>query len=87
MGSSELVGVVRSLSGLIDDWVAFQRWYRQVPGIAVGIGVGDEVVLATGHGMADLERGLPVTATTRFRIASHSKVFTTTAIMQLAISG
>ena len=87
MGSSELVGVVRSLSGLIDDWVAFQRWYRQVPGIAVGIGVGDEVVLATGHGMADLERGLPVTATTRFRIASHSKVFTTTAIMQLVEQG
>ncbi len=87
MSTPDLAEVVRSLGGLIDDWVAFQRWYRQVPGIAVGIGVGDEVVFTTGHGLADVDRGLPATPTTRFRIASHSKVFTTTAIMQLVEQG
>lgn len=87
MKPSELADVVRSLDGLLNDWVGFQRWYRQVPGIAVGISVGDEIVFSAGHGLADVDSGLSVTPTTRFRIASHSKVFTATAVMRLVEQG
>lgn len=81
------VEAARSISGFVDRWIAFQRWYRQIPSVAVGLAVGDEVVLASGHGLADVERGVPATPTTRYRIASHSKVFTATAIMQLVEQG
>lgn len=87
MATSDPAAVVRSLSGFLDDWLAFQRWYKQVPGLAVGISVGDETVFTGSYGLADVAHGAPVTPTTRFRIASHSKVFTATAIMQLVEQG
>ena len=34
---------IRSLDGFLHDWLAFQRWYRQVPAVVVGLSVGDEV--------------------------------------------
>ncbi len=49
---------------------------------------GGEVLLAKGYGFADLEKGTPVSAhRTMFRIASVTKLFTWTAIMQLAERG
>ena len=78
---------IRSLDGFLHDWLAFQRWYRQVPAVVVGLSVGDEVVHTSSHGVADLQTGRPATASTRFRIASHSKVFTATAVMQLVEQG
>ncbi len=87
MSTADAATAVGSLSRFLDDWVAFQRWYRQVPALAVGISVGDEVVFTTAHGMADVERRVAATPSTRFRIASHSKLFTATAIMQLVEQG
>ncbi|MEO1055780.1 MAG: serine hydrolase domain-containing protein [Actinomycetota bacterium] len=87
MPSTDAASAVRSLSGFFDDWLAFQRWYRQVPALAVGIAVGDEVVFTAAHGVTDLDRRTPATPATRFRIASHSKLFTATAIMQLVEDG
>ena len=40
-----------------------------------------------GYGLADLEAGTPVTLDTRFRIASITKTFTATAILQLRDAG
>lgn len=87
MPTTDAVAAVRSLGRHLDDWLAFQRWYRQVPALAVGVSVGDEVVFTTAHGLADVEAGVAATTSTRFRIASHSKVFTATAIMQLVEAG
>ena len=78
---------LRSLSGFLDGWLAFQRWYRQVPSLAVGVSVGDETVFSGAYGLADVERSTPAGSGTRYRIASHSKVFTATAIMQLVEQG
>ena len=57
---------IRSLDGFLHDWLAFQRWYRQVPAVVVGLSVGDEVVHTSSHGVADLQTGRPATASTRF---------------------
>lgn len=78
---------VAELTALLDRWLSFHRWYRDLPSLAVGIGVGDDVVYATGHGLADPVEGLAATPETRYRIASHSKVFTATAVMQLVEAG
>jgi CubicO group peptidase (beta-lactamase class C family) len=70
-----------------DRWIAYQQERREVPGIAVTISHGDQVLLAQGYGYADLERQTPMTSRHIFRIASHSKTFTATAILQLLERG
>jgi len=46
-----------------------------------------KVVYAEGFGMADREKGIPVTTTTLFNIGSISKVYVATAIMLLVDDG
>jgi len=58
-----------------------------VPGIAVGIVHNDEVVLAKGYGIANINTGEKVNSSTNFGIASNSKAFTTTAIALLIDQG
>ena len=55
--------------------------------MVVGVVAGDDLVWARGFGHADVEAQRPMTPATRFRMASHSKLFTATAIMQLREQG
>jgi CubicO group peptidase (beta-lactamase class C family) len=48
---------------------------------------GGEVVLLKGYGLADVERGVPNSAATRFEMNSMTKMFTGVAILQLAAQG
>ena len=70
-----------------DEFIArvLKEW--RVPGVAVAVVVGDEVVLAEGYGYRDLEKRLPVTAQTLFPIASITKCFTATAAALLVDDG
>ena len=72
---------------LFSAWLDGQIEYRGLPGIAVGVVVGDELVWSRGYGYADVKAKKPMTADTRFRIASHSKLFTAISIMQLREQG
>lgn len=45
------------------------------------------IVLLKGYGLADVERGSPNTAATRFEMNSMTKMFTGAAILQLAAQG
>src|SRR5215469_7879880 len=56
---------------------------RSLAGIAAGIVTDGRVVYAKGFGIADAERGVPITADTSFRIGSISKTFTAIGLMQL----
>ncbi len=56
----------------------------EMAGLAIGIVRGDEVVYAKGFGVKHLETREPVTPTSLFHLASVSKPFVATAIMQLA---
>jgi CubicO group peptidase (beta-lactamase class C family) len=58
-----------------------------VPGAAVAVIVGDEVVLAKGYGLKDVEKKLPMTADTLLAIGSSSKAFTTFALGTLVDEG
>jgi CubicO group peptidase (beta-lactamase class C family) len=85
--SSSTAEKLARITGVIDKWIAYQTFIREIPGVAVGISVGTDTVFGRGYGYANLDTRVPVTTTTRFRIASHSKVFTATAIMQLVADG
>jgi CubicO group peptidase (beta-lactamase class C family) len=56
---------------------------NKTPGAAVLVIRDGQVVLKKAYGMADVAANLPNTPTTRFLLASVTKTFTATAIMQL----
>ncbi len=53
-----------------------------IPGMAVAIVGPQGVIWSHGYGFANVEAGLPVTPDTPFMLASVTKVFTGTALMQ-----
>jgi CubicO group peptidase (beta-lactamase class C family) len=60
---------------------------HRLPGAAVGVVVGGELVWSAGVGFADLAAHRRSDASTLYRIASITKTFTGTAIMQLRAIG
>lgn len=76
------------LESFIDDYLAEQMEAHQVAGAAVSVVQNGQVILAKGYGYADVENQIPVNPDkTVFRIGSISKLFTWTAVMQLAEQG
>ena len=72
---------------VLETWIGSQMKYRNLPGMAVGIVYDQELVYAKGFGYADIQKKTPVTPRSLFRIASNTKTFTATAIMQLRDEG
>ncbi|MGH3147544.1 MAG: serine hydrolase domain-containing protein, partial [Rubrobacter sp.] len=70
----------------IDEYVEKEMEATRLPGVALGIVRGDEIVHLEGFGEAD-PSGRPVTPKTPFIIGSTSKSFTALAIMQLVEAG
>jgi CubicO group peptidase (beta-lactamase class C family) len=60
---------------------------RRLPGASAGVVVGDRLVWSGGYGFADIAARRPPDARTLYRIASITKTFTGTAIMQLRDEG
>lgn len=58
-----------------------------VPGASVVVIRDGQVVMRRAYGMADLERRIPATPETNYRLASVSKQFTAMAVMLLAKDG
>ncbi len=71
----------------ISSWLRFKYDREEIPGIAVAIAHKNKVILNEAYGYANLEKKEKLTADHFFRIASHSKTFTATAIMQLQEKG
>lgn len=57
------------------------------PGAAVRVSKAGVVVLKKGYGLADVERKVPATPDTVFRLASVTKAFTGTAVLMLVERG
>lgn len=79
----EVQGAIR----LFSAWLEGQLLHRHLPGVAVGVVLDQSLVWSRGFGHADVEKQLPMSPSTKFRMASHSKLFTATAIMQLREEG
>jgi D-alanyl-D-alanine carboxypeptidase len=72
---------------VLDAWITATVAQREQPGLSIGIVYDQDLIWAKGYGYAELERRVPATAATIYRIASISKLFTATAIMQLRDAG
>jgi CubicO group peptidase (beta-lactamase class C family) len=70
-----------------DSWLAFNQHYQRVPGVQAAVYADDGVVFSGAYGLADVENDVPLTDQHLFRIASHSKTFTGTAVLQLVEQG
>lgn len=71
----------------IDSWLQLRYEHSKDPGFVVCVSRKGQVLLNRAYGYADLEKKQKMTPQHIFRIASHSKTFTATAIMQLQENG
>ena len=69
----------------LDKFISGQVARHHIPGLAVAITRGDQIVFVRGYGEA--QHRVPVTGKTPFRIASLSKSFTAMAVLQLVEAG
>ncbi len=85
-GDQPAVKARASLDGF-GDFVAraIEEW--NVPGSAIAVVAGGEVVFAEGFGLRDVERQLPMTPDTLFAIGSTTKAFTATLLGTLVDEG
>lgn len=74
--SPEWAGAVAQSRQLVRASVAAQN----LPGLSVAVGVDGDIVWAEGFGWADIEKQVPVTPGTRFRVADASKALTSAAV-------
>jgi CubicO group peptidase (beta-lactamase class C family) len=70
-----------------DSWLAFNQRYQRIPGVQAAVFAGDAVAFSAAYGLADVEDQVELTENHLFRIASHSKTFTATAVFQLVEQG
>lgn len=78
---------LKSAVKYIDNWLEFNYKDSRLPGFVVAIQHEDNLLLNNAYGYADTVNKVPMKPIHVFRIASHSKTFTATAIMQLYEAG
>jgi len=78
---------VQAAERLFSAWMDGQMAYRGLPGVAVGVVHDQKLIWSKGFGYADVDKNVPMSADTRFRIASNSKLFAAIAILQLREAG
>ncbi len=72
--------------GKIDAYIQSRMQTASIPGLALGVVRGDQVVYLKGYGIAGPD-GRAVTPQTPFILGSTSKSFTALAVMQLVEAG
>src|SRR3712207_3306896 len=78
----------QEVGAFLDGFIAQQLEGYRIPGATISVVKDGEVLFARGYGQANVEKKEPVVADeTLFRIASTSKLFTSTAVMQLVDEG
>jgi CubicO group peptidase (beta-lactamase class C family) len=88
--TSPPVAQAKNIEGVTPELVGYFEAYMQaqhVPGLVFGVVKDGRLVLVRGLGVQDVEAKRPVTADSRFRIASMSKAFTAMAILMLRDQG
>ncbi len=72
---------------VFESWTQSQMAYSGQPGISVAVVKDQEIVWSRGFGYADVEGDVKASPETIYRIASITKLFTSTAMMQLRDKG
>jgi CubicO group peptidase (beta-lactamase class C family) len=74
---------VASNVDLLSAWIESQMAYRGQPGLSMGIVYDQHLLWSKGFGFANVERKVAATPQTIYRIASITKLFTATSVLQL----
>lgn len=75
----------QELETFLDKFFTQKMAELHIPGVAISVVKDGKSFFSKGYGYADLEQKVPVDPDrTLFRLASVSKLFATTAVMQLA---
>lgn len=82
-----VVAVLPQLEPFLREWIDTQRVMTGVPAVQVAVRLGSDLLFSYASGVTDTTTREPVTTAHAFRIASHSKTFTATLIMQLVERG
>ena len=85
-GEDRVASAKEALEGF-DEFVEEARKAWNAPGLAIGIVIDDQIVLAKGYGYRDLEAKKPVTTKTLFAIGSSTKAFTSLTLATLVDEG
>ncbi len=77
------VDVLREALAYVDSWLEYRVWKLRTPGAQVAVWFDGKIQFSKAYGVSNLDTRETLTTSHLFRIASHSKTFTATAIMQL----
>src|SRR3990167_11098260 len=72
---------------LIDAWLTYQSRFTDLAGLQICIRKKGEILLSKAYGVANLKTKRPLKTSDLFHIASHSKSFTSCAVLQLVEQG
>lgn len=81
------IETIKKIAPEIDKLIVEHAKAENIPGIAYGIVVDNELVVSSATGLINLEMEIPATPSSSFRIASMTKSFTAMAIMKLRDEG
>lgn len=80
-------GDYAALERYIDELAERETAANHIVGLSIALVDDQRVVWAKGYGFADRDQRLPATPETLYRVGSVSKLFTASAVMQLAEQG
>ncbi len=78
---------VKAALGLLEAQLAAFRQEEEIPALSAAVVYDQQILWAKGFGYTDLEGKVPATPQTIYRIASITKLFTATMLMQLRDQG
>jgi N-acyl-D-amino-acid deacylase len=81
------LGVIAQQSDPVDSIVRTEMTRQRIPGVAVAIVRGGQIIKAQGYGLANVEHDVPVTDETIFQSGSLGKQFTAAVVMLLVEDG
>jgi CubicO group peptidase (beta-lactamase class C family) len=72
---------------LVDARLAAEREDRKIPGLSAGVVYDQDLIWHKGYGNANRDKLIPADENTIYRVASITKLFTATMLMQLRDAG
>jgi CubicO group peptidase (beta-lactamase class C family) len=82
-GGSPLDSLIQTLPQTCIEQMRLRGW----PSLSIAVVRDQQIVFSRAFGAADVENGIPATTRTIYRIASMTKLFSATLLMQLAERG
>ena len=83
MSAPDTSGWLPHAIGYVADWLGFQMRVSELPGLVLAVAHHGKLAYERAYGVADIGTGEILTPRHRFRVASHSKTFTSVGVMKL----